>query len=127
LSASALLPIRALMAPRVLIVDDHPLTREALASLLEQHGFEVAGQAGDGAEAIVLAAELTPDLVLLDLTMPGMDGLTAISRIRDAAPACELPAEERAARTDRVVPARRGRGRGRSLGGRRTKPARARP
>jgi DNA-binding NarL/FixJ family response regulator len=78
------------MAPRVLIVDDHPLTREALASLLEQHGFEVAGQAGDGAEAIVLAAELTPDLVLLDLTMPGMDGLTAISRIRDAAPACEV-------------------------------------
>jgi DNA-binding NarL/FixJ family response regulator len=78
------------MAPRVLIVDDHPLTREALASLLDQHGFEVAGQAGDGAEAIVLAAELTPDLVLLDLTMPGMDGLTAISRIRDAAPACEV-------------------------------------
>jgi DNA-binding NarL/FixJ family response regulator len=78
------------MAPRVLIVDDHPLTREALASLLDQHGFDVAGQAGDGAEAIGLAAELTPDLVLLDLTMPGMDGLTAISRIRDAAPACEV-------------------------------------
>jgi DNA-binding NarL/FixJ family response regulator len=78
------------MAPRVLIVDDHPLTREALASLLDQHGFEVAGQAGDGAEAIVLARELAPDLVLLDLTMPGMDGLTAISRIRESAPACEV-------------------------------------
>ena len=78
------------MPPRVLIVDDHPLTREALASLLVQHGFDIAGQAGDGAEAIVLAAELEPDLVLLDLTMPGMDGLTALSRIRDAAPTCEV-------------------------------------
>ena len=78
------------MATRVLIVDDHPLTREALASLLTQHGFEIAGQADDGAEAIALAAELAPDLVLLDLTMPGMDGLTALPRIREAAPACEV-------------------------------------
>jgi two-component system, NarL family, response regulator DegU len=78
------------MATRVLIVDDHPLTREALASLLTQHGFEIAGQANDGAEAIELAAELAPNLVLLDLTMPGMDGLTALARIREAAPACEV-------------------------------------
>jgi DNA-binding NarL/FixJ family response regulator len=78
------------MATRVLIVDDHPLTREALSSLLAQHGFEIAGQANDGAEAIELAAELAPNLVLLDLTMPGMDGLTALARIREAAPACEV-------------------------------------
>jgi DNA-binding NarL/FixJ family response regulator len=75
---------------RVLIVDDHPLTREALSALLAQHHFDVVGQAGGGAEAIGLAATLEPDLVLLDLTMPDMDGLTALPRIRDAAPEAEV-------------------------------------
>lgn len=78
------------MQERVLIVDDHPLTREALASLLAQHAFDVVGQASGGAEAIELAGELQPDLVLLDLTMPEMDGLTALPRIRDAAPDAEV-------------------------------------
>ncbi len=78
------------MHERVLLVDDHPLTREALSSLLTQHGFDVAGQASDGAEAIELAEQLRPDLVLLDLTMPGMDGLAALPRIRDAAPESEV-------------------------------------
>lgn len=78
------------MAERILLVDDHPLTREALASLLEQHGFDVVGQASDGEEAIELAADLQPELVLLDLTMPGMDGLTALPQVRDAAPDCEV-------------------------------------
>ena len=58
----------------ILIADDHPLTREALASLLEQHGFDVVGHASDGEEAIQEAGRLRPRLVLLDLTMPGMDG-----------------------------------------------------
>jgi two-component system, NarL family, response regulator DegU len=74
----------------VLIVDDHPLTREALASLLAQHTFDVVGQASSGAEAIDLARELQPDIVLLDLTMPEMDGLTALPKIRDAAPDAEV-------------------------------------
>jgi DNA-binding NarL/FixJ family response regulator len=78
------------VATSVLIVDDHPLTREALASLLQQHGFEIAGQAEDGSEAVDQARALSPDLVLLDLTMPGTDGLTALPRIRDAAPSCEV-------------------------------------
>ncbi len=78
------------MSLRLLIVDDHPLTRDALALLLTQHGFEVAGQAADGAEAIELAAALEPDVVLLDLSMPGMDGLDALPRLREAAPACEV-------------------------------------
>ena len=78
------------MPRSVLVVDDHPLTCEALASLLRSHGFEVAGQASDGAEAIELAASVRPDLVLLDLSMPGMDGLTALPRLREAAPACEV-------------------------------------
>ncbi len=78
------------MNVRLLIVDDHPLTRDALASLLQQHGFEIAGQASDGAEAIELAAELRPDVVLLDLSMPGLDGLEALPQLREAAPECEV-------------------------------------
>jgi DNA-binding NarL/FixJ family response regulator len=78
------------VAERILLVDDHPLTRSALAGLLRQHGFEIAGEAADGEEAIVRAAELRPDLVLLDLSMPGLDGLSALPRLRDAAPSCEV-------------------------------------
>ena len=78
------------MTERILIVDDHPLTREALAGLLAQNGFDVVGQAGSGEEAIAMATELTPDLVLLDLSMPEMDGLTALPRLREAAPAAEV-------------------------------------
>jgi DNA-binding NarL/FixJ family response regulator len=77
-------------AVRVLIVDDHPLTREALASLLRQYDFEVVGEASDGEAAIVAAEELQPDLVLLDLSMPGLDGLQALPRLRAAAPECEV-------------------------------------
>jgi DNA-binding NarL/FixJ family response regulator len=75
---------------RVLIVDDHPLTRDALAALLVQQGFDVVGEAEDGESAIVAAASLAPDIVLLDLTMPGMDGLTALPMIREAAPDSEV-------------------------------------
>jgi DNA-binding NarL/FixJ family response regulator len=78
------------MAERILLVDDHPLTRSALAGLLQQHGFEVAGEAADGEEAIARASELRPDLILLDLSMPGLDGLTALPRLREAAPSCEV-------------------------------------
>jgi DNA-binding NarL/FixJ family response regulator len=74
------------MTARVLIVDDHPLTREALGGLLTSNGFDVVGQATDGAEAIERAGALHPDVVVLDMTMPGMDGLTALPRIREAAP-----------------------------------------
>src|SRR4029077_12626562 len=75
---------------RILIVDDHPITRAALSSLLEGHGFTVAGEAADGEEAIELARRLLADLLLLDLSMPGMDGLTALPRLRDAAPETEV-------------------------------------
>jgi DNA-binding NarL/FixJ family response regulator len=78
------------MTERILLVDDHPLTRSALAALLQQHGFDVVGEAADGAEAIEAAARLSPDLVLLDLSMPGLDGLSAMPRLRDAAPSCEV-------------------------------------
>jgi DNA-binding NarL/FixJ family response regulator len=78
------------MSDRVLVVDDHPLTRGALSALLEQHEFSVVGEAGDGEEAIDKARTLLPDLVLLDLSMPGVSGLDALPRLRAAAPGCEV-------------------------------------
>src|SRR6266542_1474555 len=74
----------------VLIVDDHPLTRSALGTLLRGSGFEVVGEAGDGEQAIDLARELQPELVLLDLSMPGLDGLHALPRVREASPFTEV-------------------------------------
>ena len=71
-------------------MDDHPLTRDGLAALLGGHGFDVVGQASDGHEAIDLAAELQPDVILLDLSMPGMSGLEALPRLRVEAPECEV-------------------------------------
>jgi len=79
-----------LMQPRVLIVDDHPLTRDALATLLAGNDFDVVGQASDGQEAIELAGRLRPQLVLLDLSMPGLDGLSALPGLRDAVPDAEV-------------------------------------
>jgi DNA-binding NarL/FixJ family response regulator len=78
------------MADRILIVDDHPLTSEALGALLDQQGFSVVGREADGEGAVAAAARLQPDVVLLDLSMPGMSGLKALPLIRQAAPACEV-------------------------------------
>jgi DNA-binding NarL/FixJ family response regulator len=78
------------MQPRVLIVDDHPLTRDALATLLAGNDFDVVGQASDGQEAIDVAAKLRPQLVLLDLSMPGLDGLSALPGLRAAVPDAEV-------------------------------------
>ncbi|MDN8548179.1 response regulator transcription factor [Microbacterium sp. NM3R9] len=67
---------------RLLIADDHPVVRAGLAGLLsDEPGFEVVGEAADGAEATALAAELQPDVVLMDLRMPHVDGVAATSRI----------------------------------------------
>ena len=72
------------MSPiRVLLADDHLIIRQGLRLILEtEDGFEVVGEAADGAEALRLCAELHPDVVLMDLRMPGMDGLTAIEKLR---------------------------------------------
>src|ERR1051326_2602201 len=78
------------MAERILLVDDHPLTRPALSGLLPPHGFDVGGEAADGESAVEGAADLQPDLILLDLSMPGLDGLSALPRLREEAPACEV-------------------------------------
>ncbi|WP_433174205.1 response regulator [Actinoallomurus sp. CA-150999] len=67
---------------RLLIADDHPVVRDGLSGMFARDpGFEVLGEAGDGAEAIRLAQVLRPDVILMDLRMPGMDGLTAITEL----------------------------------------------
>ncbi len=71
---------------RVLIADDHSLFRDGITSLLEAAGYEVVEQARDGAAAIEAAARLHPDLVLLDIVMPGMNGLEALKVIKARLP-----------------------------------------
>lgn len=67
---------------RLLITDDHPMMREALlTALAEESDMEVVGEASNGIEAVKLVEECRPDVILMDLLMPGMDGLEAIGRI----------------------------------------------
>jgi DNA-binding NarL/FixJ family response regulator len=69
---------------RVLIVDDHPVVRDGLRGIFESTAeFEVAGEAGNGAEAVTRARALQPDVVLMDLRMPDVDGVTAIKRLAE--------------------------------------------
>ncbi|MGH2455536.1 MAG: response regulator [Candidatus Limnocylindria bacterium] len=76
---------------RVMLVDDHEVVRRGLRGFLElQPDVQVVGEAGDGALAVKLAADLTPDVVLMDLLMPNMDGLTAIAAIKQANPGIEV-------------------------------------
>jgi DNA-binding NarL/FixJ family response regulator len=79
-----------IVAETILIADDHPLTRSALAALLGGNGFTVVGEAADGREAVELARQLRPELVLLDLTMPELDGLQALPLLREEVPDCEV-------------------------------------
>jgi DNA-binding NarL/FixJ family response regulator len=68
------------------VVDDHQMLREALVGLLELAGFEVVGAVADGADATVLATELEPDVVLMDLSMPVMNGLDTTRLLREVVP-----------------------------------------
>lgn len=76
----------------VLLVDDHAVVRQGLRSLLLDMAddFEVAGEAANGIQAILMAGDLSPDLVLLDLMMPEMDGVTAIKKIKSVSPSSRI-------------------------------------
>ena len=76
---------------RILLADDHPVVRDGLAAMLStQPDFQVIGEAGTGAEAVDQAARLRPDVVLMDLEMPALDGIEAIRRLRAADPAVQV-------------------------------------
>jgi two-component system response regulator EvgA len=75
---------------RVLIVDDHPSFRSCVRALLTSEGFEVVGEAEDGESALALTAELSPDLVLLDIQLPDISGLEVVSRLHEKNPELEI-------------------------------------
>src|SRR5438876_3291638 len=76
---------------RILVVDDHPIVRDGLvAALNDQPDFEVVGSAGSGEEAGDLARRLLPDVVLLDLELPGISGIETIPRMATASPAAKV-------------------------------------
>jgi two-component system, NarL family, response regulator LiaR len=91
---------------RVLIVDDHAVVREGLRSFLElQEGIEVVGEAADGAEAVEEAVRLGPDVVLMDLVMPRLDGISAMRQVRERVPATRVIVLTSFLDNDRLLPA----------------------
>jgi two-component system response regulator NreC len=78
------------MATRVLLADDHTIVRQGLRLLLQREGFEVVGEAANGADAVRLAEETMPDVVVLDYGMPAMNGLAAAREIMTACPRAKL-------------------------------------
>lgn len=69
------------MSQKILIVDDAAFVREVLTQILQKHGFEVIGEAQNGAEAVEMASSLTPDLILMDIVMPVKSGIQASEEI----------------------------------------------
>ncbi len=78
------------MAKRILVVDDHPLFRDGIVSLLKAAGMDVVGEASNGQEAVTETLRLHPDLVLMDINMPDMSGLEALRQIKSEAPSIQI-------------------------------------
>lgn len=94
------------MARRILLVDDHRLVREGLRRTLEDAGYDVVGEAEDGARALEMAEQLRPHVVLMDVSMPVVDGITATRRMRSQAPDARVVVLTMHADTDLVDKAR---------------------
>jgi NarL family two-component system response regulator LiaR len=93
---------------RVLLVDDHEVVREGLRTFLGlQDGLEVVGEAADGVEAIAAAERLRPDVVLMDLVLPNLDGIAAMHELRRRVPAARVIVLTSFVDEDRVLPALR--------------------
>jgi NarL family two-component system response regulator LiaR len=93
-------------AIRVLIVDDHAVVREGLRTFLElQDGIDVVGEAGDGVQALEQAAALSPDVILMDLMMPRLDGVAAMRKLRQRAPRSRVIVLTSFLDDDRLMPA----------------------
>ena len=94
------------LAIRILIVDDHTIVRKGIRALLaEIEGMEVVGEAGDGLAAVAEAATLRPDVILMDLAMPKMDGIEAIRQIKLSQPASRILVMTSFATDEKVFPA----------------------
>ncbi|MBN6185819.1 response regulator [Aneurinibacillus sp. BA2021] len=78
------------MSNRVLIVDDAAFMRMMIKEILTKNGYNVVGEASDGAQAVEKYKELNPDLVTMDITMPEMDGITALKEIKKINPAAKV-------------------------------------
>lgn len=78
------------MAHNILIVDDAAFMRMMIKDILTKNGFEVVGEAQDGSEAVEKYKELSPDLVTMDITMPEMDGITALKKIKGDNPSAKI-------------------------------------
>lgn len=78
------------MAHKILIVDDAAFMRMMIKDILTKNGFEVVGEAADGQQAVELYKEHHPDLVTMDITMPEMDGITALKEIRKISPDAKI-------------------------------------
>jgi NarL family two-component system response regulator LiaR len=89
-----------------LIVDDHQVVRQGLRVFLESEGdITVVGEAGNGLDAVSKAQELLPDIILMDLVMPGMDGIAAIRKIRETTPSCKVIVLTSFSDAEKVFPA----------------------